>query len=322
MNIPLPKTRKLDFSEIPLVDIGPLTDGNEKASGKVIADIARACQDVGFMYVKNHGVSPKALRQLQQEVEVFFDLPHAEKMSVAVENSPQYRGYLPAEYTGEEGEKGKNLQEGFIYLPDRPIGAAPLYGPNEWPAARPNLRPAMLDYFGKMEKLSLRPPPAFARSLGLAPDHFAASFDDSAMMMLKLNHYPPQEVMNENEMMGVGGHTDFSAFTIFWQDNLGGLEVLNKSNEWVGVPPIEDTFVINIGDLMQIWTNGRFSSTEHRVINRYGKDRNSIAFFVNPKYAVVVEPQVDRGAAATKPLVSGEHIYAQFRRIYPQRRAS
>jgi isopenicillin N synthase-like dioxygenase len=125
--------------------------------------------------------------------------------------------------------------------------------------------------------------------------------------------------MNDAYMLGVGGHTDFSAFTILWQDDLGGLEVLNKSGEWVGVPPIEDTFVINIGDLMQVWTNGRFSSTEHRVINRYGKDRNSIAFFVDPVYSTKVEPLVDR-SGNYEPVVSGDHIYAQFRRIYPQRK--
>lgn len=319
MSMPLPVTRKLDFTEIPVVDIGPLGEADNRRIPVVAAEIARACQDVGFMYVKNHGVSAIALCNLRREAEVFFSLPSVEKMKVAVEISPQYRGYLPLEYTGEEGEEGRNLQEGFIMMPDRPVGTLPLHGPNQWPENVPGLKAAMMAYFVEVEKLARLMLPGFASGVGLPGDYFRDAFRDPEMMILKLNHYPPQKAMNDAYMLGVGGHTDFSAFTILWQDDLGGLEVLNKSGEWVGVPPIEDTFVINIGDLMQVWTNGRFSSTEHRVINRYGKDRNSIAFFVDPVYSTKVEPLVDR-SGNYEPVVSGDHIYAQFRRIYPQRK--
>ena len=139
------------------------------------------------------------------------------------------------------------------------------------------------------------------------------------MSVLKLNHYPPQEIMDETEIIGVGGHCDGGSFTILWQDSLGGLEVRNKSGDWVGVPPMEGTFVINIANLLQRWTNGRFSSTEHRVINRYGKDRYSIAFFVYPAYPTVIRPVVDQSRGQLDPVVCGEDMLTYFRRVYPQR---
>ena len=141
------------------------------------------------------------------------------------------------------------------------------------------------------------------------------------MSVLKLNHYPPQEIMDETEIIGVGGHCDGGSFTILWQDSLGGLEVRNKSGDWVGVPPIANTFVINIANLLQRWTNGRFSSTEHRVINRYGKDRYSIAFFVYPSHSTVIEPVVDQSRGEYEPVVCGEDMLTYFRRVYPQRAA-
>jgi isopenicillin N synthase-like dioxygenase len=315
----VPASRILDFSEIPVVDVGPLLGGG-KADATVEA-IARACEDVGFMYVRNHKVPPSVRNRLVEEAKRFFALPAADKMSVAVEASPQFRGYLPLEYTGNEGEKGKNLQEGFIIMHERPRDDFQMHGPNQWPQAMPSLRPAMQDYFSAMETLALPLMQGFAMALGLQRDHFIESHR-YPMSTLKLNHYPPQEVMSETEIMGVGGHCDGGSFTILWQDSLGGLEVLNKSGDWVGVPPIEDTFVINIANLLQLWTNGRFSSTEHRVINRYGKDRYSIAFFVYPSHSAVVRPVVDQSRGAFEPVVCGEDMLTYFNRVYPQRATS
>lgn len=311
----IPASRKLDFREVPMVDIGALGGADDAA---VIREIARVCQDVGFMYVCNHGVPQSVLDDLVAQAKLFFDLPVREKMSAAVEKSPQFRGYLPLEYTGDEGPEGRNLQEGFMIMQDRPLGTVPLHGPNQWPQALPSLRAPMMRYFVELEKLARRMLPGFAAALGLAADFFAP-FHDQAMTTLKLNHYPPQPAMTEGEMIGVGGHCDGGSFTILWQDDLGGLEIRNRSGEWVGVPPVEGAFVVNIGNMLQLWTNGRFSSTEHRVINRYGKDRNSIAFFVNPNYSAQIRPVIDVAAANVAAIDYGQRLQVNYRRIYPQR---
>ena len=180
------------------------------------------------MYVRNHDVPSSALSRLVEQAKLFFALPTDEK-SVAVENSPQFRGYLPLEYTGNEGD--------------------------QWPSALPSLRAAMWDYFVAMGV----PDAADARNCAgtRARARFLRQFP-SRPDELKLNHYPPQEIMDETEIIGVGGHCDGGSFTILWQDSLGGLEVRNKSGDWVGVPPIDGTFVINIANLLQRWTNGLF----------------------------------------------------------------
>ena len=314
----MPAARILDFSEIPVVDIGPLVAGETRAEAQTVEAIGRACQDVGFMYVRNHAVPAPVLTRLVEEARLFFALPTEEKKSVAVENSPQFRGYLPLEYTGNEGEKGKNLQEGFMIMHERPLDTFPMHGSNQWPKALPSLRPAMWDYFAAMEKLASPLMHGIAMALGLERDFFDR-FHRNPMSVLKLNHYPPQEIMDETEIIGVGGHCDGGSFTILWQDSLGGLEVRNKSGDWVGVPPIDGTFVINIANLLQRWTNGRFSSTEHRVINRFGKDRYSIAFFVYPAHSIVVRPVVDQSLGEFEPVVCGEDMMTYFRRVYPQR---
>jgi len=314
----MPAARILDFSEIPVIDVGPLVRGDTAAEGATVEQIARACEDVGFMYVRNHDVPRPALDRLVAQAKLFFALPPQEKQRVAVEDSPQFRGYLPLEYTGNEGEKGKNLQEGFMAMHERPIDRFPMHGPNQWPAALPSLKTAMGDYFAAMEKLAAPLTQGFAMALGLERDFFDDAHSDP-MSVLKLNHYPPQPPMDESEIIGVGGHCDGGSFTILWQDSLGGLEVRNKSGEWVGVPPIDGTFVINIANLLQLWTNGRFSSTEHRVINRYGKDRYSIAFFVYPAHQTAIAPVVDLSGGKLDPVVCGDDMLTYFRRVYPQR---
>jgi isopenicillin N synthase-like dioxygenase len=315
----VPASRILDFSEAPVVDIGALVAGDEKRIPGVVAAIAAACEQVGFMYVRNHGVDATVVSATVEAAKAFFALPVGQKMQVAIENSPQFRGYLPLEYTGEEGPSGKNLQEAFVVMHERPLDdRALLYGPNQWPAQAPGLRAAMERYFAAMEALAYKMLPGFAAALGLPPTFFEADFRQP-MMILKPNHYPPQEITDETEMIGVGGHCDGGGFTILWQDNQGGLEIRNKSGEWVGVPPIEGTFVINIGNMLQRWTNGRFSSTEHRVINRYGADRYSIAFFADPNYFTSISAVVDKTGNDDPPIICGEYLYKNYRRIYPQR---
>src|SRR5262245_63536189 len=180
----MPAARILDFSEIPMIDVGPLVRGEKEREALTVDMIARACQDVGFMYVRHHGVPPSALGRLVEQAKLFFALPTGEKNSVAVEDSPQFRGYLPLEYTGNEGEKGKNLQEGFMIMHERPPDAFPMHGPNQWPKALPSLRPGMWDYFAAMEKLATPLLHGFAMALGHKRDFFDA-FHHDPMSVLK-----------------------------------------------------------------------------------------------------------------------------------------
>jgi isopenicillin N synthase-like dioxygenase len=174
----------------------------------------------------------------------------------------------------------------------------------------------MDDYFLEVERLSLCLQKGFALALGLEGDFFQPFFD-CPTSRLKINHYPVQEGEITEHNLGVVPHTNSGGYTILWQDNKGGLEIQSKSGEWVGAPPIENTFVINIGNIMQYWSNGAFSSTPHRVINRKGGDRFSIPLFVNPNYEVDIKPLVETDTPTFEPFNYGDYQLNLWRRTFP-----
>ncbi|MEM8647002.1 MAG: 2OG-Fe(II) oxygenase family protein [Pseudomonadota bacterium] len=309
----IPLSRRLDFSEIPQLDVGELLSGG--SSDTLIDALERACTDVGFFYVHNHGVAPELISALRQAASRFFILPMAQKMEIAI--NPQLRGYLPLDYASYEGEAraAKSHQEGFWVSYDRPLsGAQPLNGPNLWPEEPEDLKAAMLAYFDAVERLSKALQRGFAMALGVGEHGLDAYFQDP-MSMLKLNHYPPQDAPESVKHIGVVPHSDSGAFTVLWQDEGDGLEIQNKSGEWIGAPSIPDTFVINIGNVMQIWTGGRFSSTPHRVINRGGRDRYSIPFFVNPGPTAPIAQLDHLDEDSGEPFA--KYIQERWRRTFP-----
>ncbi len=313
----IPVSRRLDFSEIPAIDIGPLFDGNVAQVARTTAALDRACSDIGFIYIRNHGVPRDLVGRLAEQARLFFAQPMDEKMRIVLDQ--RMRGYLPLNYRSYEGEQraGTSHQEGFWVGHERPLSPAlPLEGPNQWPRSIPGLEPAMLAYFTAVEELSRILQRGFALALGLAPDFFTPLFQ-VPNSRLKLNHYPPQDSPEAENDIGVVPHADSGGFTILWQDDNGGLEVQSKSGEWVGAPPIADTFVINLGNVMQIWTNGRFSSTPHRVINRGGRDRYSIPLFVNPGSSARIAPLIAGADTDFPPFLYGKYQRDEWRRIFP-----
>jgi isopenicillin N synthase-like dioxygenase len=150
------------------------------------------------------------------------------------------------------------------------------------------------------------------------------------MNSLRILHYPPLPPEDDGVHLGARAHTDTNAFTILAQDNNGGLEIRNRDNEWVAVPPIENTFVVNVGEVLKVWTDGIFSSTLHRVINRSGRERYSIPFFMYPSYDALIQPLMKNPDPANvapenlhtsmprdKPFVYGAFKAASTARIMP-----
>ena len=190
----LPQSRPLDFSEIPILDIGPLVEGNHNSS--LIHDLYRACADVGFLYVRNHGVPLTLVESLRHSAKVSFSAPMAEKMQVVL--NPRIRGYYPENrsYSADhliEGEDraGTSHKEGFWLGHERPLRSeALLHGPNQWPVNHPELKQSMLKYFDAVESLAGLLLRGFALSLGLDEQCFDSLFE-RPMTSLPINHYPP-----------------------------------------------------------------------------------------------------------------------------------
>ena len=318
----IPESRRLDFSEVELIDIEPLVAGID--AGEVVHAIEAACTYTGFFYVANHGIPRALVSALHRQAELFFLLPVEQRMAVRM--GPSIRGYLPLGFRSEEtisstsslpGQGGTNQHEAFWMGYDRPVDPdCPFDGPNIWPMQCPDLKPAMEAYFRAAQALAVTLRRAFSVALDLEPDRLDRLFEHE-QSRVKLNHYPLQENPQSLGEIGTMPHSDTGAYTILWQDDNGGLEIENKSGEWVGVPPIPDTFVINLGNTMQMLTGGRFSSTPHRVINRSGGDRYSIPFFANPGHQVTIEPLIPGDDPIFEPFSFGEYQRKEYRGIYP-----
>lgn len=311
----LPIAPQLDFSEIPVIDISPLIAQSDDAA--TIVHLADACERVGFFYVENHGVGVEIVSRLHQQAQLFFKQPTTRKEQLLVDY--KMRGYLPLNYRSFEGEEraATSHQEGFWIGHETPDTVErSLDGANRWPDGLPAFRPAMQDYFIAVEALGRILMRGLARSLGLDAEALVPLFDNPTTR-LKLNHYPPQETPIDEHHIGVVPHADSGAFTILWQDSHGGLEIQNKNGEWVGAPPIENTFVVNLGNIMQIWSGGRFSSTKHRVINRGENDRYSVPLFVNPDQEAVIRPLIGDDTMSKDSFIYGKYQMAFWRKAFP-----
>jgi len=196
----------------------------------------------------------------------------------------------------------------------------PLHGRNLWPDNLPGFKEAVLDYHTTMTGFAALLASVFARGLKLPPDYFAQYYR-KPMIQVRLLHYLSQDQQAALEGGDSRAHQDAGGFTMLQQDDVGGLEIKSKSGEWLIVPPVENSFVVNIGDSMRMWTNNRFASTLHRVVNHYGRERYSVGVFANPDYDTVLRPLATCVDAEHPPtfdkMALGEAMLFLYSRIWP-----
>lgn len=287
--------KRLRFDRIPVIDFGPFFQDDRTAMLETARRLRDVCIQIGFFYVTNHGVSAAMIGRVLRETKRFFALPLDQKMAYDIARIGRHRGYVPIGALSADPNAQTDQQEGYeIALelpeddPDYRAGSY-IYGPNVWPEEVPAFRDEIYAYFEEMLRLGRVLFHGFALSLGLPEDYFADKID-KPMAQLRLVRYPPQEESEiDADEIGVGAHTDYECFTILWQSDVG-LQVQNPCGEWIEAPPVADTFVINIGDMMQRWTNDLFASTPHRVINTSEEERYSLPFFFGANYNTVVRP--------------------------------
>ncbi|KAK7362688.1 hypothetical protein VNO77_04808 [Canavalia gladiata] len=291
-----PKLSSIQLQGIPVIDLSPITNNtvsDPSVIESLVKEIGNACKEWGFFQVKNHGV-PLAVRQRVEEASrLFFAQSTEEKRKVSRdENNPV--GYYDTEHT----KNVRDWKEVFDFQARDPT-FVPLtlhehddqitQWTNPNPQYPPNFRGVIEEYIEEMEKLSFKLLELIALSLGLEAKRFEEFFIKDQTSNIRFNHYPP--CPSPHLALGVGRHKDAGALTILAQDEVGGLEVKRKPDgEWVPVKPTPNVYIINVGDLVQVWSNEAYESVEHRVTTNSAKDRFSIPFFFFPAHDTQVKP--------------------------------
>ena len=311
-------------SDLPVIDLEPLLTSGDKGARKVAREIGAACRDQGFFYMVNHGVSPALRTAAYAASAAFFALPEAQKQTVSYFNSAHNRGYTPVGGESLDPQIRPDAKETFNIgreptLDDTDLAAGtPFHGPNQWPDL-PGFRATMLEYYAALRSLGVVLHRAFARDLGLAPDFFDRHID-LPMAILRLLHYPPHPGQFDGSQYGAAPHTDYGNLTILDQDDVGGLEVRARDGSWIAAAPIADSYVCNVGDCLMRWSNDIYVSTPHRVVNRGGRERYSIAFFFDPNADAEVACLPDCATAdrpARYPPIRGaEYLRERLTRTY------
>ena len=311
-------------SAIPVIDVAPALNGSDVE--EVAAQIHRAATETGFFYISGHGIAGDVMDVAFSAAEDFFTQPVSIKETVAV-NTDQ-RGWMATGMSTLQGAKTHDLKEVFFWGAETAgddkdvLAGKPLVAVNQWPeAAYPRLRRDLTPYYDAVCGIARQVMSALVRSLDCPADFFAKAYE-KPMARGQLVYYPPSTAADEaEERFGVAAHTDFGVLTFLLQDSNGGLQVKLRSGEWVEAPPIAGTLVCNIGDLLARWSNDRFASTLHRVINRSGRARYSIPIFFDPHTDTVVDPR-DLGVANEDclypPVKAGEHIAGRNKKSFAQ----
>jgi len=309
---------------VPLIDLGPARRGDRAARLTVAHAIDHACREIGFFAIAGHGVPDGLVEGLRRRAHQFFELPLAEKLKARHPVAGTNRGYHPiggeALATANDDVAPPDLKEFFHVGPVDATGAAYYtsragrrhFEPNIWPAAPAGFEEAATAYYRTMSRLVT----SLMRLAALALDVDEAFFDDKvdrSIGTMRLNYYPAQATAPRPGQLRAGAHTDYGGFTVLsGEDVPGGLQIKTRDGRWTDVTTSPTTFVVNIGDLLMRWTNDRWLSNLHRVVNPPAADgptaaRLSIAFFNHPNYDTLIECLPSQGRVRHAPVRSGDY---------------
>lgn len=315
-------------SRIAIIDLGPCLAGETGALQRAARQLGQASEELGFYFIANHGIPQALIDRVFAEAERFHSLPLERKLAVKVQK--KVVGYLPL------GGQTQRLKHSGHTYPDRSASyyVKAEYGPdhpyrreghdwvfdNLWPADLPGFRETCLDYYQAMTALALKLLPLQAVALGLPETFFTthAAFQPP-VNTLRLITYPPRDEAAEGQF-GISPHTDYGYMTLLAQAKKPGLEILTRAGEWIQAPALDGCFLVNMADMGQRWTNDRFRSTPHRVINLRGETRYSIPFFCGTRWDVKLEClptcQAPDNPARYAPQSFGEYMAELTPKVY------
>ena len=302
-------------ANLPLIDMTGVREGNPASIQRVGEAIRLACCETGFFYIVNHGVPQAVIDRAMAAARRFFAHPVETKRQVAV--NKRHRGWHALGgalmYEATKPDHKEFFSMGLELPEDDPavLAGEALRGPNQWPDFMPELREALELYYSEIGKAGADLLQAVAVGLGIEQDFFFSKYT-KRLQRTQMVYYPQHPPTAEADQFGVAPHTDYGCITLLYQDDSGGLQVRElASNRWIDATPIPGSLVVNVGDLLARWSNDRFRSTLHRVINKSGHERYSIATFYDPTYGAVVDPcdlGIDAADSQYPAVAAGDYI--------------
>jgi isopenicillin N synthase-like dioxygenase len=320
------ETRKA-LEAVPVIDISAFCEGGSVADKRAIArEIRRACIDIGFFYISGHGFTAGDLTETLEWGHKFFALPVEDKMRIAARHHRANLGFIqtgglhPDAAAASRADRKERFYLSRDLAPGEIEDDASPAGRSQWPAedVLPGFRQAIERQTAKKVILARYLARAVSLSLELSEEQLEA-YHDRMGCIHSFNYYPPLDPALADDLWGFSPHTDYGTFTILQQDRSGGLQARNADGEWIEVPPIDNTFVVNVGDMLARWTNDTYVSTLHRVMNRKPTARLSLSFFTypNPRARIATLESCTRdGDSRYDPVISGEYIRKLLTQAY------
>lgn len=321
----------MTMTSLPLIDVGPFLEGSDSARCDVVNAVRRACEEIGFFLICGHGVDQELIDTTYAQAAAFFRLPVEEKLKIRQPAPEVSRGYTP--FKGETlsasighaapPDLKEMIDMGPIEVPNddyfRGAQAGHHFDANLWPSQPVGFEGVMRTYYRRLNRLAEDLMRLFAVALEMPEDFFADKLDKN-ISALRVICYPEQADAPEPGQLRSGAHTDYGTLTILMSDSAaGGLQVQHRDGYWVDVVPEPGTYIVNIGDIMQIWTNDQWVSTLHRVVNpavdmANTARRHSIVFFHQPNYDahIVPLPTCVDAAAKYAPISYGQHWQSKW----------
>ncbi|KAF3395057.1 Sexual differentiation process protein isp7 [Talaromyces pinophilus] len=319
---------------IPTIDIGPyLAAPDSPESRAIISKVTKACENTGFFQIINHGVTPSIQQAAFAAARRFFALPFDQKAPLDAKKNVGMRGYDVLASQNYDAGLLPDLKEGYytgidVPLTDPAVIARRFFmGPNVWPSenllARHEFREPAEAYYQAMLKLSRTVMQIIARTLPYGENVFD-KFVENPAAPLRFLHYPPGRAPASagggvKPQFGSSPHTDFGAITLLLQDEHEGLQVEDSNGRWLDVPPRPDAYVVNVGDMLSMWTGYRYKSSVHRVINEGGTDRYSIVFFLDGNLDVPLSPLDGSQPKGGKAITVEDHMVKRITESYAKK---
>lgn len=319
--------------EIPVIDVKNLFSEKSSAIEKIANEFIDAYSTIGFSYITNHGIDDAIISDVFNASREFHTLSINEKNKIAL--NELHRGYIAINTSTDVNSdlaevKKPNQSESFMMMreagPDDPDvkNGSYLTGPNRWPINPLRFKERVTKYADKMTQLCDRLTFIIMQALGVKEIDYHNLFERPTIW-LRLLYYPPQ-ILPDNDLYGSAPHRDFGALTVLAQDQVGGLQVQSPDGNWLDVPELPNSFVVNVGNMLHRITNGLLISTPHRVINKSSKERYSCPFFYDPNINAVIKPQGNRVSADNpenfEPIIYGDYLKHELTSTYNQHKSN